>query len=109
MSNDNLTGLFELADRKDSSVQPALPAHGLEVSKYLPEIADFEITEAQKIELLETLWSIMRSFVELGVNVDFCEQLFQDSEEFPAPQPADVDWLPSASTEKPSDRQRKET
>lgn len=32
----------------------------------------------QQRELLETLWSIMRSFVELGFTVDVCGQVFGD-------------------------------
>lgn len=38
----------------------------LEVEKYLPKIKEYEITDAQKAELLHTLWNIMSAFVDLG-------------------------------------------
>lgn len=54
---------------------------GLELdhARYLPELADIDMPEEQKVVLLETLWPIMRSFVELGFASDIhsntCEQL----------------------------------
>lgn len=47
-----------------------------DAGRYLPELEEFEISDAQKHELLGTLWSIMRSFVELGFDVKICEQIF---------------------------------
>ncbi|MHB1098538.1 MAG: hypothetical protein ACYCZR_03175 [Burkholderiales bacterium] len=47
----------------------------LDASKYLPEMEEFEMTEAQKVEMLEALWGIMRSFVELGFSLKNCGQL----------------------------------
>ena len=52
-------------------------------SKYRAEVDQFDITEAQKQELLITLWSIMRSFVELGFNVDICAALLADHSPIP--------------------------
>ena len=46
-----------------------------DIAKYAGELDDLDITEGQKRELLETLWSIMRSFVEMGFNVDICAAL----------------------------------
>lgn len=43
--------------------------------RYRAEVDLFDLTEAQKRELLMTLWSIMRSFVELGFTVDVCAGL----------------------------------
>lgn len=37
---------------------------------YLKYIEDCEMTEAQKIEFLHTLWDIMATFVRLGFGVD---------------------------------------
>ncbi|MEJ1961818.1 MAG: hypothetical protein WDO56_09815 [Gammaproteobacteria bacterium] len=54
--------------RARSSSRPgALP---LDVSKYREDIADFELTEEQRIVLLTTLWNIMRSFAEIGFGID---------------------------------------
>ena len=47
----------------------------LDPARYRAEIDLFDITEEQKRELLATLWSIMRSFVELGFTVDVCAAL----------------------------------
>lgn len=55
---------------------PSIPSLDLDPGRYLGEMDHFEMSEAQKVELLETLWSIMRSFVELGFTVDICGQLF---------------------------------
>jgi hypothetical protein len=52
--------------------------YDLDPSRYLGEVADFDMSEEQKIELLQTLWSIMRSFVELGFKGDACELIFGD-------------------------------
>ena len=46
-----------------------------DIAKYQGELGDLDITEDQKRELLETLWSIMRSFVEMGFDVDICAAL----------------------------------
>lgn len=57
------------------------PAPEMDPADYLADMDDLTMTEAQKVELLETLWSIMRSFVEMGVdvaNTDPCGQIFED-------------------------------
>jgi hypothetical protein len=38
--------------------------------KYLEHIADFDMTEAQKVAFLRTLWDIMATFVRLGFGVE---------------------------------------
>jgi hypothetical protein len=48
----------------------------LDVEVYLPELDDLDISETQKRALIETLWPIARSFVELGFNPDTCGQLW---------------------------------
>lgn len=90
MGNDKLTGLSELAEPHGEVGSASLPALGLDASKYLPEMGEFEISDAQKIELLQTLWSIMRSFVELGFDMNICEQLLHNGEEFAKESPRDV-------------------
>ena len=60
-SNDSL--------RKSDDLQPA-NVLALDTDKYLPELQDFDLTDEQKIELLQTLWSIMKAFVEVGFGVD---------------------------------------
>lgn len=56
------------------------PAPELDPAEYLADMEGFAMSEAQKIELLETLWSIMRAFVEMGVDVgaaDPCGKMFE--------------------------------
>lgn len=45
---------------------------------YRAEVNAFDLTEAQKQELLWTLWSIMRSFVELGFTTDISTLFLPD-------------------------------
>jgi hypothetical protein len=46
-----------------------------DASRYLGDLEGMDITEAQKRELLGVLWCIMRSFVEMGLDVNRCGQL----------------------------------
>lgn len=51
----------------------------LNIDEYAADLAGFDMTDAQKRALLETLWDIMRSLVDLGFDVgdaDICGQLF---------------------------------
>lgn len=45
-------------------------ALALNVQKYLPYLDEFEMSEEKKVEFLQTLWSIMTAFVDLGWGVD---------------------------------------
>lgn len=67
----------------DGADQAPRPCLQFDPAKYTAEIDRFDITEVQKQELLLTLWSIMRSFVELGFTVDVCGALWDDPSPFP--------------------------
>ena len=70
--------LFPLdpAPPQESSVLP------LRVEKYLEHLQDCELTEAQKVEFLHTLWNIMATFVRLGFDVEYALPiLFQRASE----------------------------
>jgi hypothetical protein len=41
-----------------------------EASSYMEYADDLELTEAQKVEFLQTLWNIMAAFVNAGFAVD---------------------------------------
>lgn len=69
MDNNRPLGPFSDAAR-DTLAEPCP-----DIAKYAGELGDLDITEDQKRELLETLWSIMRSFVEMGFDVDICAAL----------------------------------
>jgi hypothetical protein len=77
MSNDKLDWFNPPAE----SAAPALSPFEMDADKYMPEMDGFDMAEAQKLEFLQTLWSIMRSFVELGFTPpDICEQIFENGE-----------------------------
>lgn len=41
-----------------------------DLREYLPYLGDTNLSEDQKIELLQTLWSIISAFVDQGFGVD---------------------------------------
>lgn len=43
---------------------------GLDHAKYMHELEGLDLTDAQKRELLDTVWSIMTVFVEWGYTMD---------------------------------------
>lgn len=64
----------ELTEAEAARTRP--PASlALDTSKYLPYLADCELTEAQQVELLQALWSIMKNFVDLSFGLDSVQQL----------------------------------
>ena len=58
-----------------ASTQISISPLPLDVDKYRPFLDEFELTEAQQRELLETLWTMMKTFVELGFGVDPVQQV----------------------------------
>lgn len=64
---------------KSSPLAGVLP---FEAGKYLEYVEDFEMTAAQKVEFLRTLWDIMATFVRLGFGVESAlPGLFQKASE----------------------------
>ncbi len=51
----------------------------LDVKKYQHHTEVFDLTEEQRIELLQTIWSIMAAFVDLGFGVDAVQYIFRDN------------------------------
>lgn len=62
-----------LADAGAVVESPAL--FDAQMAEYLADLAEVDATEAQKRELLATLWSIMAHFVQLGFSTDLCGQV----------------------------------
>lgn len=60
--------------------------------RYRADLAELSLTPEQETELLGCLWSIMRSFVELGFSVEGCGQLVDAFEEAAtaAPRPLEL-------------------
>jgi hypothetical protein len=65
--------------------------------EYLAFLDDTNLSETQKIELLQTLWSIMSAFVDLAFGTDPVQQAL------PSLAPRQYDG-PMVSTAKPSER-----
>jgi len=54
----------------ESSAPTSRPVLTLDVALYEHMLADSDLTEDQKREFLETLWSIIVGFVDLGFGID---------------------------------------
>ncbi len=61
-----------LADNK------ALPKLTLNPDEYREHLAGFELTEAQENELLQVLWQIMSTMVDIGWGVDTVQMFLPD-------------------------------
>ena len=48
----------------------SLDPSAFDIDEYLPDVAEFDLTEEQARELLAQLWRIMEAFVDLGFGVD---------------------------------------
>lgn len=83
-------------------------APDLDLSKYQDDLREFDMDNAQARELLETLWSVMRSFVELGFTGDICGLIFEDSLPHEEPAPENAILPPSQTAETPSKGKRKD-
>ncbi|WP_139198882.1 hypothetical protein [Xaviernesmea oryzae] len=64
---------FNKESHAGEAVRP--PALAFDYERYKGQVEDFDMTDDQKRELLETLWSIMKSFVELGFSAEHCGQI----------------------------------
>lgn len=90
MSNEHLSAGFELTQDYEIASRETRQSLELDTASYLGDLDEFEIDEEQKIELLETLWNIMRSMVEIGISVDICGQIFDGIDELPKASPVAV-------------------
>ena len=109
MHIDDRNGLEKLADRpvRAGARAPAVPA--LDPADYAEDMAAFDMSEDQKREFLETLWSIMRAFAEMGFSVDLCGQLFAGFNEAAGAERDGVEFDHSTQKEKPSAKAGKES
>lgn len=81
------------------------PLLNLDAQRYLGHLDAFDLSDAEKVELLQTLWTILRAFVDLGFNADACGQLLKS---IGFNETGDIDALNSSgetgSTEMPGDK-----
>ncbi len=66
MNNDYTGGLPNHNDNAGDAATLSPATLEMDADRYLPQLAEYDLTEAQKLELLQTLWSIMKGFVEMG-------------------------------------------
>lgn len=69
---------------------PTLSPPELDIEKYRPYIESFDLSEKEQIELLESLWFIMKSFVEFGFGLDSIQTLLPDLAEFSLDESTDL-------------------
>ena len=66
---------------------PSVPDGGyqplkLDPDKYRDDLKELDLTEEEENAFLETLWNIMRTFVELGWGLDSVQMILAAKEEF---------------------------
>lgn len=97
MSEDFKNAPFDRAEQNEETSAAVPGALQLDAAAYMADLEDWDMSEARKIEMLETLWSIMRAFVELGFKADICGHIFGEST-LEKLQTADDVQLPHCST-----------
>jgi len=93
----NKSASIEGVDRSLTALAPEL-----DPARYMAELEEFDLSEAEKLELLEALWSIMYSFVRLGFDVKNCGQIFENFTLQTQSDPRAVDSSHSKKEEQPS-------
>ncbi len=80
------------------------PSLTLNVDKYLPELEDTDLSDAEKQEFLAALWSILVAFVELGFGIDpvqnACGQVAKEYFEATKNHAVDVEFEEHSSAKK---------
>jgi hypothetical protein len=70
-TNDIPETLPALAETQGSFITPAL-----DLEAYRPALSELSLTREREDELLQTLWSIMSAFVDLGFGLDSVQTIF---------------------------------
>lgn len=60
-----------------SEVSPTGSMAEFDEARYLPYLAEFDMTEAQKREFVLIVWNIMRMWIELDLPLDSCGQIIE--------------------------------
>lgn len=75
MIRDDMTGLDTVEPPGREAVSLAPPS--FEAGRYLDGLDGLDISEEEKVALLQTLWQMMGSFVIRGFSVDICGQVIE--------------------------------
>lgn len=88
----------QLSDSFDASVRPVVT---VDIEKYQAYLDDPNLSDEQKEEFLQALWSIVVTFVELGFGVHPLQEVCgQDSEKLSQRPKADFDKVRSKDLDK---------
>ncbi|HEV7248822.1 MAG TPA: hypothetical protein VGN93_17740 [Shinella sp.] len=74
MNSTTINGTDAKTVIAEDNATSAPPPLELDTAKYAPLVADLDMDEAQTQAMLEAIWSIMKGFVDLGIDlrtVDF--------------------------------------
>jgi len=86
MKNDNPFIDYDTENNSSSKLEEHTWAPlKIDLKEYSEDLKEFDLTEEQKIELLETLCSIMRSFVDIGWGLDSVQLFSVSDDEFSSP------------------------
>ncbi|MAZ18484.1 MAG: hypothetical protein CL535_19430 [Ahrensia sp.] len=78
---------IELADRFDASARPIVT---VDVEKYQSFLDESDLTDEQKEEFLNAIWSIVVSFVEFGFGVHPLQEVCGQNSEICSQRPKDA-------------------
>ncbi len=99
---ENIKPLPETPAARSKDLSEAAPSLPLDVEKYRGDLAGLGLSDSQELEFLQVLWSIMRSFVELGFDMKICGQIIEEFNSRSGESPGAVDSIHSTNMEKPS-------
>ncbi|MEM9494974.1 MAG: hypothetical protein AAGA09_03140 [Pseudomonadota bacterium] len=54
----------------------------LDMEKYLGQLTDWDITEEQKIQFIESLWALLVSFAEVGFEIHPVQSVLESSQSY---------------------------
>ncbi len=96
--NSSISTEFRNANASPVEARGAQPLD-FDPGRYRADLAGLDLTEQQQTALLGALWSIMQSFVEMGLDVKNCGQVFAAFNEASGVDSADDTLDVSAKTE----------
>lgn len=105
MHMNTTDGFVSQAERPAKETLKTSTAPLLDPTDYAEDMEAFDMTDEQKQEFLEILWSIMRSFAEMGFTVDLCGQLFSGFNEAARLDSDGVESEDSTKSEKPAGKE----